>query len=191
MSCSVIAVPIALSWVVHMLVAGSVVTGGVIGATSMLNKDYDTEKEDVKKYDYIAIENSNFGCDDSHSVTMEHFIEKEFETPFTDKDLLVKTLEEHGVTDISASENFVSGKVEGYVLSFNKYEGKESYTLRISSNNESKIIEKVEDLTSEYTLNVQEDAYLHIIEKLKENNMQIEEEVVEDDNTIVLTINLD
>ena len=42
-----------------------------------------------------------------------------------------------------------------------------------------------------YALNVQEDAYLHIIDKLKENNMQIEEEEVMDDNTIVLTVNIE
>jgi hypothetical protein len=40
-------------------------------------------------------------------------------------------------------------------------------------------------------MNVQEDAYMHIMEKLKENNMQVEEEEVMDDNTIVLTVNID
>ena len=51
--------------------------------------------------------------------------------------------------------------------------------------------EKVDDINSEYALNVQEDAYLQIINKLKENNMEIENEEVQEDNTIVLTINLE
>ena len=36
---------------------------------------------------------------------------------------------------------------------------------------------KVDDLNSEYTLNVQEDAYLNLLDRLKENNMEIENEV--------------
>ena len=51
--------------------------------------------------------------------------------------------------------------------------------------------EKINDISSEYGMNVQEASYLSIVEKLKENNMEIEEETVEDDNTIVLTINLE
>ena len=60
-----------------------------------------------------------------------------------------------------------------------------------SANILDNIEEKVNDLNSEYALNVQEDAYLGIVEKLKENNMEIEEEEVLDDNTIVLTVNLE
>ena len=51
--------------------------------------------------------------------------------------------------------------------------------------------EKVNDLNSEYALNVQEEAYLSIVNKLKDNNMEVEEEEVLDDNTIVLTVNID
>ena len=40
-------------------------------------------------------------------------------------------------------------------------------------------------------MNVQESVYLKILDKLKSNNMQLESEEVEDDNTIVLTVNLD
>ena len=40
-------------------------------------------------------------------------------------------------------------------------------------------------------MNVQESVYLKILDKLKNNNMQLESEEVEDDNTIVLTVNLD
>ena len=40
-------------------------------------------------------------------------------------------------------------------------------------------------------MNVQEESYISIIEKLKENNMELESEEVLDDNTIVLTVNLE
>ena len=65
------------------------------------------------------------------------------------------------------------------------------YFIKISCLETDNAEEKVKDLESEYTLNVQEEAYLNIIDKLKENNMEIEEEEVQDDNTIVLTINLE
>ena len=40
-------------------------------------------------------------------------------------------------------------------------------------------------------MNVQEESYLSIIEKLKENNMTVESEEVLEDNSIVLTVNLE
>ena len=70
-------------------------------------------------------------------------------------------------------------------------EADKPYFLRISCQNTDNAEEKLGDLSSEYALNVQEEAYLNIVDKLKENNMQIEDEEVMDDNTIVLTVNLD
>mgnify|MGYP003421077788 CR=1 FL=1 len=46
-------------------------------------------------------------------------------------------------------------------------------------------------MANTYTLNVQEEAYMNIINKLQENNMELETEEVLDDNTIVLTVNLE
>lgn len=184
MSCTVVAVPIALSWIAQTILTGTLITGGAIGLTAA---SYNKNRE-LYAIDDESIE----GCNsEDHEITYSHFIEKEFETPFTDKNLLVKTLEEHGVQGIEASEDFISGKVDNYKLQFTKYYGKEAYTLRISCTEQENAEEKVGDITSEYSMNVQEDVYLHILDKLKENNMQIEEETVEDDNTIVLTVNLD
>ena len=130
-------------------------------------------------------------CDDVQIITDKHFIEKDFETPFVDKDILIKTLEEHGVTNIIENNSTISGQVDNYSLTFKKESEEKPYVLKISCLNNDNPEEKIEDLNSEYSLNVQEDAYLHIIEKLKENNMQIESEEVEEDNTIVLTVNID
>ena len=63
--------------------------------------------------------------------------------------------------------------------------------MKISAKQSENIEEKVEDLNSEYALNVQEDTYLSVVENLKNNNMEIESEEVMDDNTIVLTVNLE
>lgn len=177
MSCTVVAIPYALAWVV-----GAIVTAA---ATTNTNNDYELSP-DVSE---ILQEGEN--CIGDKVITEKHFIEKTFETPFTDKNILLKTLEEHGIKNIAEWETGLSGEVEGYKLIFEKLAADKPYTVRISCSENDNAEEKVGDLNNEYALNVQEDAYLHILDKLKENNMQIEEEEVMEDNTIVLTVNID
>ena len=178
MSCTVIAVPYALMWVV-----GAIATAAATAANNA------AENRNLKELSSIYNEAEN--CNEDHVITEKHFIEKTFETPFMDKEILRKTLEEHGVTNISEWENGMAGDVDNYKLTFEKPSPDKPYNLRISCLEHDNAEEKVGDLNSEYAMNVQEDAYLHIMDKLKENNMQVEEEEVMDDNTIVLTVNID
>ena len=183
MSCTVIAVPYALMWVV-----GAIATAAATSASVGINNaDQITTSEDI--FDFST--NQTEECEDTHIITEKHFIEKTFETPFMDRDILMKTLEEHGVKNISEWENGMAGDVDNYKLTFEKSAPDKPYNLRISCLESSNAEEKVGDLSGEYAMNVQEDAYLHIIDKLKENNMQVEEEEVLEDNTIVLTVNID
>ena len=174
MSCTVIAVPYALMWVV-----GAIATAAATAAA---------EKNEVS--DILNLSAAEH-CSEDVRITEKHFIEKTFETPFMDRDILMKTLEEHGVKDIAEWENGITGSVDNYKLTFEKYEADKPYNVRISCLENESAEEKVGDLSSEYAMNVQEDAYLHIIDKLKENNMQVETEEVMDDNTIVLTVNIE
>ena len=48
----------------------------------------------------------------------------------------------------------------------------------------------IEDLSSEYGMNAQEESYLKIKERLAQKNLQIDEEEVLEDNSIVLTVNI-
>ena len=170
MSCTVVAIPYALVWIV-----GAIATAAANTATNL----------DLEIY------NEADNCNEDHVVTEKHFIEKTFETPFTDRLILLKTLEEHGVKNLVEWENGMSGDVDNYKLIFEKPAEDKPYNVRITCLEHDNAEEKVNDLNSEYAMNVQEDAYLHIIDKLKENNMQIEEEEVMEDNTIVLTVNID
>lgn len=172
MSCTVIAVPYALAWAVVS------VAGVAVSAIEKASQNHHFSR-------------SNNVCDDVYEITEEHFIEKDFETPFIDKAILLKTLEEHNVKGITESGDNITCEVDNYTLTFTKTENEKPYMLRVSCTENDSAEEKVGDLNSEYALNVQEDVYLHIIDKLKENNMQIEEEEVQDDNTIVLTVNID
>jgi len=179
MSCTVIAVPYALMWVV-----GAIATAATTAAAT--NADNSNQNDDV-----LNLISHDDNCSEDYVITDKHFIEKTFETPFMDKEILRKTLVEHGVTNISEWDNSISGEVDNYKLIFEKFGEDKPYNVRITCLEQDNAQEKVDDLNSEYALNVQEDAYLHIIDKLKENNMQIEEEEVMDDNTIVLTVNID
>ena len=180
MSCTVIAVPYALMWVV-----GAIATAAATAATNN-NSGNPGSNEFTNIYNEIG------ECKgDDRVITDKHFIEKTFETPFMDRDILMKTLREHGVKNISEWENGIAGDVDNYKLTFEKPASDKPYNLKITCLEKDNAEEKAGDLNGEYAMNVQEDAYLHILDKLKENNMQIEEEEVMDDNTIVLTVNID
>ena len=183
MSCTVVAIPYALMWVVGAI-ASAAVTSASVG---IQNADQITTPEDV--FDFNREQTKE--CEDTHIITEKHFIEKTFETPFMDRDILMKTLEEHGVKNIFEWESGISGDVENYKLTFEKPAEDKPYNLKITCLERDSAEEKAGDLNNEYAMNVQEDAYLHIIDKLKENNMQIEEEEVMEDNTIVLTVNIE
>lgn len=177
MSCTVLAVPYAMAWIVGALaisVSNAIADSQAVEAESQVIND-----------DLVNI------CEDVHVVTESTFLEKSLETPFMDKTILLKTLEEHGVKNINEDLGKIKGVVDTYQLSFEKMEDDKPYFLTISYLEQNNPEEKLNDLNSEYALNVQEDAYLNIIEKLKNNNMQIEEEEVLEDNTIVLTVNLE
>lgn len=178
MSCTVIAVPYALMWVV-----GAIATAA---ATAAKNAENNANFQELS-----SIYNETENCSEDHVITEKHFIEKTFETPFMDKSILLKTLEEHGVKNITEFDNGLSGEVDNYKLFFEKEAEDKPYNVKIHCLEQDNAEEKVGDLNSEYAMNVQEDAYLHILDKLKENNMQVEQEEVMDDNTIVLTVNID
>lgn len=177
MSCTVIAVP----WLLYQAI-GAVIAAS---ATASIASNIPSKNEPV----------NNETCEDVEVITAKHFMEKSFETVFMDKETLVKTLEEHGVVNIKYGEDWEKGKITGqvdtYTLSFEKSSEDKPYFLTVTCLSTDNAEEKLNDLNSEYALNVQEEAYMSIIDKLKNNNMEVEEEEVLDDNTIVLTVNID
>ena len=179
MSCSVVAIPISLLYtVISMAVAGAGISAGL----------------EAKFAKNLSSDNSEYLPEqdlDGYAFSTSSIFEKTFETPFMDKEILLKTMEEHGIEDINETGNVISGKIESFVLQFEKPDENSPYSLKILCNQKDNAEEKFSDIASEYSMNVQEASYLSIVEKLKENNLQIEEETVEDDNTIVLTVNLE
>ena len=122
---------------------------------------------------------------------LEELYNKDFETQIMDKDLLIRTLTEHGAENIVQGENEITCTCEAFHLSFFKTAEDKPYNLRISYNSDYKLNELVENIGTEYTANAQEVSYNKIKERLEEQNLEIENEEIYDDNTIVLTVNLE
>lgn len=174
MSCTILALPIALAWV-----AGNIVKVGIAAANEM------SVENEIKEKPEIA-------CDNIQIISEKHFIEKTLETPFMDKDLLIKTLTEHGVRGLSENEYGQIKCYSGhYELNFERTNANKPYYVIIKALDSDDIGPTLNALNNEYSVNVQEESYNNIVARLKENNLQIENEEVCDDNTIVLTINLE
>lgn len=122
--------------------------------------------------------------------TLEEFCNKKLKTIIMDKDTLLKTLEEHGATNIIESCGDISCECDSFHLDFSK-ELNGPYMLNISYKKEDGLSELIADLSNEYSTNAQELSYERIKERLEIQNLKIEEEEVYDDNTIVLTVNLE
>ena len=174
MSCTVLTLPIALSWVVGAVASGI--------ASEIAKKQTTVDTKNSVEID---------GCEDINIISTQNITEKIFETPFVDGNLLVKTLSEHGAVAIDQKDTEISARVENYVLNFVRNNTDEPFKLHITCLEKQNFDNHLKDIGAEYTVNVQEDAYNHIIEKLQENNMTLENEEIQDDNTIVLTINID
>lgn len=122
---------------------------------------------------------------------IQEFFNKAFETVIMDKKALIKTLQEHGATGIQEENGVISCNCEAFHLSFQKSKTDGPYTLTATYNKDYGLNELVEDIGSEYAINAQEISYNKIKERLEAQNLSITEEEVFDDNTIVLTVDLD
>ena len=116
---------------------------------------------------------------------------KEFPTAIMDKATLIKTLEEHGATSIQAENNDISCNCETFHITFTQKDKNTPYSMVVTYNSDYGLNELVENLGSEYASNAQEISYNKIKERLEKQNLEIEEEEIYDDNTIVLTVNLE
>ena len=121
---------------------------------------------------------------------MSQICNKDFDTIIIDKDTLLKTLEEHGATNIVENNDCISCECDSFLLDFYKQEN-EPYKVRVSYRKQQGMEELIANLGSEYSTNAQELSYNKIKERLETQNLEIENEEIYEDNTIVLTVNLE
>ena len=165
-------VPIIAGVTASVAAAGSM-AGNLVKTIHDINKNGNPE--------YIQLEHQE----------MQEILKKEFTTTIKDKDTLIKTLEEHGAVDIEDRDNTVMCRCEAFYLTFTKNDAESPYVMTAIFNDEYGLEDLAKDLGEEYAINAQEASYNKIKERLEERNMTISEEEVYEDNTIVLTIDLD
>ena len=127
------------------------------------------------------------------SADIEELFQKEVETTFVDKSALLKTLTEHGAVILNESEGEITCELEQFTLNFyKKNNSKETpFSLMVTCENCNGIEEVMEDINSEYAENAQEISYNLIKQRLEDRNLSIDNEEIYEDNTIVLTVNLE
>lgn len=116
---------------------------------------------------------------------------KEFDTIIMDKDVLLKTLEEHGAINILEGQEDISCQCDSFIIDFFKPSKNEPYKMKVSYKNKAGLESLIADLGNEYSINAQEISYNKIKERLEAQNLEIEQEEIYEDNTIVLTVNLE
>src|SRR5574344_1807423 len=124
-----------------------------------------------------------------------NIITQKYETSFTDSNLLIKTLKEHGAENFSASDNDDNCTLNSIPIDFCRKRPGAPFSMQISMQygqnpDECKNVETLSELSEEYKLNVQEESYNKIKEKLKTMQIEIEIEEITDDNSIVITVNI-
>ena len=134
-----------------------------------------------------AVKTENLHLEESE---MDKLFNQDFQTQIMDKSVLIKTLKEHGAENIEESFGNISCDCEQFHIKFT-YNGENPYTMNVSARSGYGIDEFVADIGSEYTANAQEVSYNKIKERLEKQNLTIDNEEIYDDNTIVLTVNLD
>ena len=114
-----------------------------------------------------------------------------FNTIIMDEETLLKTLIERNAENIVRQDKKVFCDCEGYFLEFYKSNEKKPYKLTIGCREQKDLKEFVENISAEYTTNSQEVSYNKVKTRLEEQNLTVEQEEVFEDNTIVLTVNLE
>jgi hypothetical protein len=181
MSITMTAVPIALFSTLEVVFTG--VTLGAVALNSAANA--------IKKNYQLNDNNFNIQYIHLEQNELNQLLKKEYKTTIMDSDTLIKTLEEHGATEIENKNGTIICTCEAFHLTFTKNTESEPYSMIAIFNEEYGLDNLVQDLGEEYALNSQEVSYNTIKAKLEEQNLQISDEEVYDDNTIVLTIDLD
>jgi len=115
----------------------------------------------------------------------------EMETIFNDIALLEKTLRERGLLITFVSDNQLICKAgEAQLRYFRQVPGGPLWVTVSGVRDTDKIMTELECFEKEYLENVQSYTYMKLLENLKESNMQLSEETVSEDGSIMLTVNV-
>lgn len=177
MSITIIAAPVSLGYVLVTTLVSALSANVVSEASTSISTINNTTAS--QSLDTISVNK-----DDIEQVC------KEYKTVIADRDLLLKTLQERGVDNLSVKDDSIYTKISEFNLLFTRQNEGETYNLKVFMSCDTDSQELVNEIFGEYCINTQESTYEKIVSRLESQNLQIDEEEVLDDNSIMLTINL-
>ena len=187
MSVTLVVVPAALgSQVVLGLITSLIASATVSGAIASTANNTNTEEKYITSFSY---DNLVAGAMNKDYNKQGQTICSQYKTAFKDESLLIKTLNEHGVENITTANNKIYCNLESLNFEFEK-DSEGVYIMDIT-HKENDNMDVVNELGEEYQLNAQEKSYIDLKNKLEKQNLEIDSEEVLEDNSIMITVNLD
>lgn len=186
MSCTLVLVPLALG----PNVVGALITSLVasVALTAKSNMEFEQEIRNTN-YNKINPEELVIAQAMNKNYGYQQMICSEYKTIFKDEKLLIKTLSEHNVENIVSQNGKIYGNLDALQFEFEK-DTDGIYKMHITHKKDEDL-SVVNDLNDEYQLNVQEQSYINIKQNLEKQNLKIDSEEVLEDNSIMLTVNLE
>ena len=112
-------------------------------------------------------------------------------TRFKDSNLLLKTLNEYGLKPKKTSSNGYAVRFSDGDIIYSRPSEDVSFSMTIKNiKDKDALIKELKEIEHVYNGNVQEYTYKHILNKLPEG-MEIENEEVLEDDTILITLSVD
>ena len=115
----------------------------------------------------------------------------DLQTGFADGQLLLTTLNEHGLNAVQKGEDHIVVLTDQGELHYERAAEGEPYVLNVRNvQNVKELMRELKVFEEEYGRNVQAYTYSRIMESLTEHGLVLQEEEVTEDDTIVLTLNV-
>lgn len=190
MSVTLVLVPVSVG---TNLVAALITS--VVASAAVTAHNYNQEMNLTKEFEH-ELSNKINASDMMVANAMNKKYEKQYQTfcsqyktMFTDENLLIKTLKEHGVEDLTSKDGKLYCSLSDLKFEFEK--GKDGIYDMLITHKENDDMTIVDELSDEYRLNVQEQSYMNIKKNLEKQNLSIDDEEVLEDNSIMITVNLE
>lgn len=187
MSVTLVVIPASLGsqavlGIITALVAStSIGVGGAIASSKNVNAN-----SDISSFSY---DNVVAGAMNKQYKKQYDTICSQYKTAFKDENLLIKTLSEHGINNIEKDNDKIYCSLDALQFEFDK-NSEGIYIINIT-HKENETLEIVNELGEEYQVNVQEQSYMNLKKNLENQNLKIDSEEVLEDNSIMITVNLD
>lgn len=138
----------------------------------------------------IEMENSKEIFLSSSDFSKDPFKIFEYPTNFNDHNLIIKTLKENGLDYEVELNGEIVLNLSGTNIIFYQNDD-EPYTVKIvNPGNINQVFSQLSLLDDDYKNNVQADTYENLKKNLKDRDLDIESEEILDDDSIVITVNL-